>query len=69
MMARIHGLIAEAEQVIYLGFSYGTMNLELLTVPEKGKKKSLVLGTSIGISDANAFSSPRKFKLRSDQRR
>lgn len=55
MMARIHGLIAEAEQVIYLGFSYGTMNLELLTLPEKGKKKSLVLGTSIGISDANRF--------------
>lgn len=53
MMARIHSLIAEAEQVIYLGFSYGTMNLELLTVASKAKRKSVVLGTTIGISEPN----------------
>lgn len=53
MMDRIHVLLNQAEQVIYLGFSYGAMNLELLTTPAKSTKSKLVLGTSIGISDAN----------------
>ncbi|MCA0275727.1 MAG: hypothetical protein LCH86_06970 [Proteobacteria bacterium] len=52
MMAQMHSLIAEAEQVIYLGFSYGAMNLELLSLTDSGARKN-VLGTSLGISDPN----------------
>lgn len=52
MMERIHGLIAKAEQVIYLGFSYGKMNLELLSLKDGGEEKT-ILGTSLGVSEPN----------------
>lgn len=52
LLAQIRNLIAEAEQVIYLGFSYGMMNLDLLSLKDGGEEKS-VLGTSLGISEPN----------------
>lgn len=52
LLAQIRDLISEAEQVIYLGLSYGKMNLDLLSLNDSGKDKT-VLGTSLGISEPN----------------
>ncbi|CCE96135.1 hypothetical protein SFHH103_01638 [Sinorhizobium fredii HH103] len=51
MLKRMRDHISIAEVVVYLGFSYGDMNMELLTVKESANKA--IFGTSIGISDAN----------------
>ncbi|NML72742.1 hypothetical protein HHL25_01255 [Rhizobium sp. S-51] len=45
-------LITDAEQVIYLGFSFGAMNMELMKISEMGPPKKLY-GTAHGISRAN----------------
>ncbi len=51
MMERLHRQIAEAEVVVYLGFSYGEMNMQLMTVKEAGLRT--VFGTTLGISAPN----------------
>ncbi len=51
MMERLHRQIAEAEVVIYLGFSYGEMNMQLMTVKEAGLRT--VFGTTLGMSAPN----------------
>lgn len=51
MIARAKTLIAEAEVVVYLGFSYGDMNMKLLTLDEPQNK--IVFGTSYGLSGPN----------------
>lgn len=51
MLQRVRNLITEAEVVVYLGFSYGNMNMELLSVDQAGEKA--VFGTSYGISAPN----------------
>ncbi|TCU38757.1 hypothetical protein [Rhizobium azibense] len=51
MLARTRRLISEAEVVVYLGFSYGDMNMELLSVDQAGERS--IFGTSLGISAPN----------------
>jgi hypothetical protein len=51
MMDRLHRQIAQAEVVVYLGFSYGEMNMQLMTVKEAGIRN--VFGTTLGISAPN----------------
>lgn len=51
MLARTRRLISEAEIVVYLGFSYGDMNMELLSVEQAGERS--IFGTSLGISAPN----------------
>lgn len=48
-------LIAEAELVVFLGFSYGSMNLELLNITEK-QVPIQIIGTSYNISEPNVKS-------------
>ncbi|WP_245424669.1 hypothetical protein [Rhizobium sophoriradicis] len=48
MLSRARRLISEAEVVVYLGFSYGDMNMELLSV-DRAEGRS-IFGTSLGIS-------------------
>ncbi|MBB2835199.1 UNVERIFIED_ORG: hypothetical protein GGD51_005377 [Rhizobium esperanzae] len=51
MLARARRLISEAEVVVYLGFSYGDMNMDLLSV-DRVEERS-IFGTSLGISAPN----------------
>ncbi|RWM69888.1 MAG: hypothetical protein E5X83_22425 [Mesorhizobium sp.] len=51
MLRRARRLITEAEVVVYLGFSYGDMNMELLSVDHAGERAAF--GTSYGISAPN----------------
>ncbi len=51
MLERARRLIIEAEVVVYLGFSYGDMNMELLSVDHAGDRA--IFGTSYGISAPN----------------
>jgi len=51
MLGRMHRQIAEAEVVVYLGFSYGEMNMQLMTVEDVGLRT--VFGTTLGISAPN----------------
>ncbi|MBX4966154.1 hypothetical protein HJA93_01360 [Rhizobium binae] len=51
MLDRTRRLISEAEVVVYLGFSYGDMNMELLSVEQAGERS--IYGTSLGISAPN----------------
>ncbi|MDF2369424.1 MAG: hypothetical protein P1V21_01395 [Rhizobiaceae bacterium] len=48
-------LITEAELVVFLGFSYGSMNLELLKMTEK-QVPIQIIGTSYNISEPNVKS-------------
>ncbi|WP_157700425.1 hypothetical protein [Rhizobium etli] len=52
MLDEMRGYIANAEQIIYLGFSYGQMNMELLTIPTCSVHKS-VFGTVLNMSHPN----------------
>ncbi|MER9592967.1 hypothetical protein NKI94_30100 [Mesorhizobium australicum] len=52
IMQRMHSLINEAKIVVYLGFSYGDMNMELMTTRESAGLKK-IFGTSFGLSVAN----------------
>ncbi|MEI9413044.1 hypothetical protein [Mesorhizobium salmacidum] len=52
-MDTIYYLINEAKIIVYLGFSYGDMNMELMTTPGHAAPKQ-ILGTSYGISVPNA---------------
>ncbi|MEH2700251.1 hypothetical protein GFL93_09250 [Rhizobium leguminosarum bv. viciae] len=52
MLEEMRGYLALAEQVIYLGFSYGQMNMELLTIPACSVYKRL-FGTTFRMSPAN----------------
>ncbi|SDP39963.1 hypothetical protein SAMN04488061_2856 [Filomicrobium insigne] len=51
MIVRTRELIKRAEVVVFLGFSYGRMNMDLISV--KPANASEVYGTSFGISDPN----------------
>ncbi|MER9895574.1 hypothetical protein NKJ40_26520 [Mesorhizobium sp. M0119] len=51
IIKRMHRVIAEAEVVVYLGFSYGDMNMQLLTLDGAGERR--IFGTSLGISEPN----------------
>lgn len=52
MLARMHSLIAEAEMIVYLGFSYGDMNMELMKIRGEADQRH-ILGTSLGLSLSN----------------
>lgn len=45
-------IISNAQQVVYLGFSFGRMNMEFLKV-NKGHALKAVYGTVMGVSDPN----------------
>jgi hypothetical protein len=49
---RIQEVLSGAEQVVFLGFSYGAMNLQLLHINEPGPTKT-VRGTAFGMSKPN----------------
>lgn len=51
MIQRARQLISDAEVIIYLGFSYGDMNMEILSVEEA--KDRAVFGTSYGVAAPN----------------
>jgi hypothetical protein len=51
-MAEMRSLISSAESVIYLGFSFGLINMDILTVAADGPDKT-VLATAYKISDPN----------------
>ena len=44
--------IRQAETLVFLGFSFGDMNMELMRIDEIGKSK-LVFGTTYGVSEPN----------------
>ncbi|MGR9420324.1 hypothetical protein [Rhizobium leguminosarum] len=52
MLDEMREYIANAEQIIYLGFSFGQMNMELLTIPTCSVYKS-VFGTVLNMSHPN----------------
>lgn len=52
MLSRMRGLLSEAEQVVYLGFSFGKMNMDLLSIDQEGPRKD-VIATVLGISVPN----------------
>jgi len=51
LLLRMRRLLAEAEVVVYLGFSFGDMNMELMSLEQAGER--VVYGTSLGVSRAN----------------
>ncbi|MGO4441582.1 hypothetical protein [Rhizobium sp. RAF56] len=51
MMDRMHNLLGTAEKIVYLGFAFGPMNMELLTA--QGNMQREVYGTVMGISPPN----------------
>jgi hypothetical protein len=51
MIDRAKRLITDAEVVVYLGFSYGNMNMDLLSLQESQSKE--IFGTCFGISLPN----------------
>jgi len=52
MLEEMHKLLATAEKIVYLGFSFGSMNMKLLTTENNGPTKQ-VYGTVMGISEPN----------------
>ncbi len=50
---RMQTLIRHAQQVVYLGFSYGTMNMELMRLKEKPDAMKTVRGSAYGMSGPN----------------
>lgn len=51
MMDRMRDLIREARVIVYLGFSFGDMNMKLLKCNKNNSVK--VFGTSLGMSEPN----------------
>jgi hypothetical protein len=51
MMGRIHQLLSQAEVLVYLGFSYGDMNMRLMSLKNAGER--VIYGTSKGLSSPN----------------
>lgn len=52
MMTTIHHLMSNSEVIVYLGFSYADMNIQLLTTPAASGPK-LIFGTSYLVSQPN----------------
>jgi hypothetical protein len=51
VLSLMHSLLYEAEVVVYLGFSFGDMNMDLMSLSQS--RDRVVYGTSFGISKAN----------------
>lgn len=64
VMSRMHRLLANAEVVVFLGFSYGDMNMELLRTRKDTPTR--VFGTSLGMSEPNAAVSQRDIRVAVD---
>ncbi|WP_165447814.1 SIR2 family protein [Rhizobium leguminosarum] len=62
---RMKQLINEAEHIVFLGFSFADMNMELL-VPEVVYGRKTIFATTLGMSDPNLH--PIKLKMISDFR-
>lgn len=58
ILANIRGLIQNAEVVVYLGFSFGDINMDLLALESSATPRSIV-GTTVGMSDPNRESISR----------
>jgi hypothetical protein len=52
VLESMHKLILEAERIVFLGFSYGDMNMELLSTRGMGAPKK-VIGTAFNVSEPN----------------
>ncbi|MEY9376004.1 hypothetical protein [Rhizobium leguminosarum] len=62
MLDEMREYIADAEQIIYLGFSYGQMNMELLTIPTCSVYKS-VFGTVFLMSAPNVTAVQNRVRI------
>ncbi|MCG5484037.1 MAG: hypothetical protein KK482_09990 [Sinorhizobium meliloti] len=60
-LASMRSCISAADTIVYLGFSYGSMNLDLLQVEVDGPKKD-VYGTAYKISERNVSAISGKLK-------
>ncbi|KQY48569.1 hypothetical protein [Rhizobium sp. Root483D2] len=52
MLADMRGAISECEQLVYLGFSFGMMNMELMNV-DGGSNRKRIYATALGMSEPN----------------
>lgn len=52
LVARMHGEIMEADTLVFLGFAFHPINMELLTPPDEGMVRR-VFGTTYGMSKAD----------------
>lgn len=52
LLEKMRVMLYEAEKVIYIGFSFGSMNLELMKLPQVDGRK-YILGTALNISKPN----------------
>lgn len=61
MMTKMHQLIADAKVMVFLGFSYGDMNMKLL----RARKITpvTVYGTSLGMSEPNTAISKKDIRI------
>jgi hypothetical protein len=61
LLSKMRGLLSEAEQIVYLGFSFGKMNMDLLSINQEGPRKD-ILGTVFGISLPNRAEVDRRIR-------
>ncbi len=61
MLANMRGYLSRAEQVIFMGFSFGKMNMELMTTDQDGPRKD-VLGTVLYMSSPNKAEVDRRIR-------
>lgn len=61
MMSKMHQLIKDAEVIVFLGFSYGDMNMQLLRTRKNISGR--VFGTSMGMSEPNTAISKRDIRV------
>lgn len=52
ILSQMRAAISQCEQLVYLGFSFGQMNMDLLKLEKAGPLKT-VYATTFGMSDAN----------------
>lgn len=61
MLSEMRGAISECEQLVYLGFSFGMMNMDLLSV-EGGSTRKRVYATTLGMSEPNKAASLNRIR-------
>lgn len=58
LLQKMRGLLSEAEVIVFLGFSFGDMNMDLLATPASNAR--VMFGTAFGLSDQNIFVTRRQ---------
>lgn len=54
MLSRMRDLIIDAQQIVFIGFAFWPINMELLTIAHEGENKS-IFATAYGLSEAQKF--------------